>query len=70
MRKVISALLGVIFIAMFFALAVTAQSSETDAAIKAAYGTPIIDGEPDDIWLATEVQEILKVDKEVIPPDT
>ena len=40
MRKVISALLGVLFIAMFFALAVTAQSSETDAAIKAAYGTP------------------------------
>lgn len=70
MRKVISALLGVLFIAMFFALAVTAQSSETDAAIKAAYGTPIIDGEPDDIWLATEVQEILKVDKEVIPSDT
>jgi hypothetical protein len=70
MRRIIPALLVVIFLASLYNLAVSARSTETDAAITAAYGTPVIDGEPDDVWQTTEVQNVLKVDDQVIPSET
>ncbi len=70
MRRIIPAILVVLFIASLLNIAASARSSETDAAITAAYGTPVIDGEPDDVWLTTEVQDILLVDNQVIPSET
>lgn len=70
MRRIIPAILEVLFIASLLNIAASARSSETDAAITAAYGTPVIDGEPDDVWLTTEVQDVLKVDDQVIPSET
>ena len=50
--------------------AVSAKSTETDAEITAAYGTPAIDGELDDIWASTAVQDVKLVDTAVIPSET
>lgn len=70
MRRVVPILIPLLLLISVITIPALARSSETDAAITAAYGTPIIDGEMDSVWLSSEVQEVLKVDKGVIPSDT
>lgn len=44
--------------------------SAARASISSTYGTPVIDGEIDDIWATTEVRDVKLVDKEVIPSES
>lgn len=70
MRKVIALVLAVLMIATLSTVAAFAKSSETDAAITAAYGTPKIDGDQDDVWSTTVVQDVKLLDKGVIPSES
>lgn len=70
MRKIIAVILTLALTFTLGSFAVSAQSTETDAAITAAYGTPTIDGDQDDVWMTTVVQDVKLVDTAVIPSDT
>ncbi|MDD4774584.1 MAG: sugar-binding protein [Eubacteriales bacterium] len=66
MRKILACVILVILCVITSLPSVAASNAK----INAAYGTVVIDGKVDDAWLAAEQQEILLVDKEVIPSET
>jgi|GEM_PF-3237059 Domain of unknown function (DUF1083). len=70
MRKVLTLILAALMVATASTISAFAQSTETSAAITAAYGTPVIDGVQDDIWSTTVVQDVKLVDKNVIPSES
>jgi len=45
-------------------------SAASDAAMNAVYGTPKVDGAIDEIWATAECQDVILVDKAVIPSDS
>lgn len=65
MRKLL--LCVIVFLLFVCVLPVSAASS---ARITAAYGTIAVDGAAEDAWLAAEQQDVVLVDKEVIPSET
>ena len=70
MRKFIALVLALLTFCTLSSITASAVSAETAAAITAAYGTPTIDGDQDDVWLTTVVQDVKLLDKDVIPSES